>query len=45
MLVEKVWGQLASFSCVTNTMCPLMNRNASENTKLGGVLIKRQKTN
>ena len=42
MLVEEACGQLASFSCVTNTMRLLMNRNASENTKLVGVLIKRQ---
>ena len=45
MLVEKACGQLASFSCVTNTMRPLMNRNASETTKLVGVLIMRQQTN
>ena len=44
MLVEKACGQLASFSCVRNSMHPLMNRNASENTKLVGVLIKRQQT-
>ena len=44
MLVEEACGQLASFSCVTNTMRLLMNRNASENTKLVGVLIKRQQT-
>ena len=44
MLVEKACGQFASFSFVTNTMRPLMNRNAYENTKHVGVLIKRQQT-
>ena len=44
ILVENACGQLASFSCATNTMRTLMNRNASENTKLFGVLIKRQQT-
>ena len=42
MLVERACGQLAGFSCITNTMRTLMNRNASENTKPVGVHIKRQ---
>ena len=41
---SKNFGQLSSFSCVTNTMRPLMDRNVPEITKLVDVRILSQQT-